>query len=97
MSRAHRFVLFAIAVLCAAPSWFAQAQVATGTPPFGSFGGGPVDIINLANNNVHYNIAVLSLLVTTSATTPPSGIRSACPETKHGSPYRTGAYSRRRQ
>jgi RHS repeat-associated protein len=33
------------------------AQVATGTPPFGSFGGGP-DIINLANLNVHLAVPV---------------------------------------
>jgi RHS repeat-associated protein len=35
----------------------ASAQVATGTPPFGSFGGGP-DIINLANLNVHVAVPV---------------------------------------
>jgi hypothetical protein len=31
---------------------------ATGTPPFGSFGGGP-DVINLGNLNVHLDIPVL--------------------------------------
>jgi RHS repeat-associated protein len=36
-----------------------SAQVLTGTPPFGSFGGGP-DIINLANLNVHIDIPVLN-------------------------------------
>jgi RHS repeat-associated protein len=35
-----------------------QAQVATSTPPFGSFGGGP-DVIDLANLNVHLAIPVL--------------------------------------
>src|SRR6266851_8483322 len=35
-----------------------SAQVATGTPPFGSFGGGP-DVINLANLNSHITIPVL--------------------------------------
>ncbi|HXJ43486.1 MAG TPA: hypothetical protein VNH18_29660 [Bryobacteraceae bacterium] len=35
-----------------------SGQVATGTPPFGSFGGGP-DIINLANLNSHLTIPVL--------------------------------------
>src|SRR5258708_1592021 len=35
-----------------------SAQVATGTPPFGSFGGGP-DIINLASLNAHLTIPVL--------------------------------------
>jgi len=36
----------------------APAQVPTGTPPFGSFGGGP-DVINLANLNAHLAIPVL--------------------------------------
>jgi hypothetical protein len=35
-----------------------HAQVATGTPPFGSFGGGP-DVFDLANLNVHLAIPVL--------------------------------------
>jgi hypothetical protein len=35
-----------------------SAQATTGTPPFGSFGGGP-DIINLANLNSHIDIPVL--------------------------------------
>jgi hypothetical protein len=34
------------------------AQVPTGIPPFGSFGGGP-DIINLANLNAHLTVPVL--------------------------------------
>jgi RHS repeat-associated protein len=37
----------------------ASAQVATGTPPFGSFGGGPFDVINLGNLNAHFSIPVL--------------------------------------
>jgi RHS repeat-associated protein len=36
-----------------------SAQVATGTPPFGSFGGGPFDTINLGNLNVNFSIPVL--------------------------------------
>src|SRR6266852_291472 len=36
----------------------ASAQVVTGTPPFGSFGGGP-DVINLGNLNAHLTIPVL--------------------------------------
>jgi RHS repeat-associated protein len=36
-----------------------QAQVITGTPPFGSFGGGP-DIINLANLNSHIPIPIIT-------------------------------------
>jgi RHS repeat-associated protein len=35
-----------------------HAQVRTGTPPFGSFGGGP-EVINLANLNSHITIPVL--------------------------------------
>jgi len=38
----------------------ASAQVATGTPPFGSFGGGPFDTVNLGNLNVHFAIPVLN-------------------------------------
>jgi hypothetical protein len=34
-------------------------QVATGTPPYGSFGGGP-DVINLANLNAHLTVPVLN-------------------------------------
>lgn len=37
----------------------ASAQVATGTPPFSSTGGGPVDAIDLANLNAHISIPVL--------------------------------------
>ena len=36
----------------------ASAQVPTGTPPLGSFGGGP-DIIDLANLNAHIDVPVL--------------------------------------
>ena len=35
-----------------------QNSPITGTPPFGSYGGGP-DIINLANLNAHLNVPVL--------------------------------------
>jgi RHS repeat-associated protein len=49
-------LLFA-ALLCSAR--IASAQVATGTPPFGSFGGGP-DIIDLANLNVHIDVPMLN-------------------------------------
>src|ERR1700691_6032722 len=37
----------------------ASGQVATGTPPFGSLGGGPFDTVNLGNLNVHFAIPVL--------------------------------------
>src|SRR5712692_5132389 len=35
-------------------------QVQTGTPPFGSFGGGPFDTMNLGNLNVHFAIPVVN-------------------------------------
>ena len=38
---------------------FGQGPV-TGTPPFGSFGGGPFDTINLGNLNVHFAVPVLN-------------------------------------
>ena len=38
----------------------ATAQVATGVPPFASFGGGPFDVVNLGNLNVHFAIPVLN-------------------------------------
>ena len=49
--------LISVALLLAALP--ASAQVATGTPPFGSFSGGP-DVINLANANAHLTIPVVS-------------------------------------
>src|ERR1700730_7431256 len=42
--------------VCALPS---GGQVTTGTPPFGSFGGGP-DIVNLGNLNAHINVPVFN-------------------------------------
>ncbi|MBV9183551.1 MAG: hypothetical protein JO356_19785, partial [Acidobacteria bacterium] len=33
-------------------------QPSFGTPPFGSFGGGPFDVINLGNLNVHFVIPI---------------------------------------
>jgi len=40
-------------------SGVAVGQVATGTPPFSSLGGGPFDVVNLGNLNVHFSIPVL--------------------------------------
>src|SRR5947207_10425091 len=40
-------------------SQLAVGQTATGTPPFGSIGGGPFDSVNLGNLNVHFAIPVL--------------------------------------
>src|SRR5260370_14787879 len=56
MSPTSRFTFLLLIVALAATS--ASAQVATGTPPFGSFGGGP-DVINLANLNAHVAMPVL--------------------------------------
>ncbi|HXM23564.1 MAG TPA: hypothetical protein VN948_20070 [Terriglobales bacterium] len=52
-----RKLLF-LAVLLAAQLSFGQGPV-TGTPKFNSFGGGPFDIINLGNLNVHFAIPVI--------------------------------------
>jgi hypothetical protein len=48
--------LLAVAILTAAGAW---GQVSVGTPAFGSFGGGPFDIVNLGSLNVHFAIPVL--------------------------------------
>lgn len=48
-----------VALVAILATTVATAQVATGTPPFGSFGGGPFDTINLGNLNVHFSIPVL--------------------------------------
>lgn len=54
---ARHFSFAALVLICGVAT--ARAQVLTGTPPFGSFGGGP-DIVNLANNNVRRNFGVLN-------------------------------------
>ena len=48
------FVFILTSVCC----FSTRAQVTTGTPPFGTFGGGP-DVINLANLNSHITVPVL--------------------------------------
>ena len=59
----RRFVLsptlVCLFVFIAAVCSLAQ-QPTTGLPPLGSFGGGPFDIVNLANLNVHLSIPVFS-------------------------------------
>ncbi len=55
MKRASLIFLFAFAFLPAT----AVAQLQTGTPPFGTYGGGP-DVINLANLNSEITVPVLS-------------------------------------
>jgi RHS repeat-associated protein len=50
------YILFVLILLYCSPS---AAQVATGTPPFGSFGGGP-DVINLGSLNSHIRVPMVS-------------------------------------
>ncbi len=38
----------------------ALAQPTAGLPPFGSFSGGPVDTIDNANLNVHFEVPIVS-------------------------------------
>jgi hypothetical protein len=62
MARSATYVCIAILtgfLMCLTISDSA-AQVATGTPAFGSFGGGPFDTVNLGNLNVHFAIPVLN-------------------------------------
>src|ERR1700693_3076563 len=53
---AHLYFVFILISLCCLST---RAQVTTGTPPFGTFGGGP-DVINLANLNSHVNVPILN-------------------------------------
>jgi RHS repeat-associated protein len=56
-ANALRLAFLFVAILLAAQA--ASGQVATGTPPFGSFSGGP-DIVNNANLNAHLQVPVLA-------------------------------------
>lgn len=49
-----------IAVLATIFIGTAAAQVATGVPPFNSFGGGPFDTINLADLNIHFQVPIMN-------------------------------------
>ena len=58
MTRSFWFVLLSVIVVGnVAVTQTSTPQVIRGTPPFGSFGGGP-DIINLGNLNAHLTIPV---------------------------------------
>src|SRR5580704_17128943 len=57
-TRLRLYFLFAVLSSFVAPD--ALAQVATGAPPFGTFGGGPFDQVDLANLNVHFRIPVIA-------------------------------------
>jgi hypothetical protein len=60
MNRAHYFVtLLTFVFAFALAGNVVSAQVPTGTPPFGSFGGGP-DIIDLANLNSHIDVPIFA-------------------------------------
>ena len=50
-------LLLALTLLVVRP---ASAQVATGFPPFGSYGGGTFDTIDNANLNAHFSVPVIS-------------------------------------
>lgn len=52
--RIFAFVLFLVLIT----SVLVSAQVTTGTPPFASFGGGPFDVVDLANLNVHFSVPI---------------------------------------
>jgi hypothetical protein len=53
------FCTFFLASFLASSSTLAFGQVSTGTPPFGSFAGGP-DVVNLGNLNVHWDIPIIN-------------------------------------
>lgn len=60
MTFARYFAFLAVMILLVAGTSSAQTvgTTAIGTPPFGSFGGGP-DVINLSNLNAHLTIPIL--------------------------------------
>jgi hypothetical protein len=56
-SMAYRLCTISILLIV---SGVASGQVpAVGTPDYASFGGGPFDVINLGNLNVHFTIPIL--------------------------------------
>ena len=56
MSKTHGLPAVVLIILT---SRVLTAQVATGTPPFSSLGGGPFDTVNVGNLNVHFAIPVV--------------------------------------
>jgi RHS repeat-associated protein len=58
MRRIRRSLVVLVAVVALLPI-VAFSQVATGTPPFGSFGGGP-DVINESNLNIHWSFPIIA-------------------------------------
>jgi hypothetical protein len=59
-SATYTYIAILIGVLACLAIPNSAAQVVTGTPAFGSFGGGPFDTVNLGNLNVHLAIPVLN-------------------------------------
>jgi RHS repeat-associated protein len=59
MKRTVACAACAISVLLVLSSVLSAQGPAIGTPPFGSFVGGPFDVINLGNLNVHFTVPIL--------------------------------------
>ena len=56
----HTRTLIPLTVLIFLASSAAFAQPTIGLPPFGSFSGGPFDVVNNANLNVHFGIPIIN-------------------------------------
>src|SRR5437667_8329037 len=57
--KAQTRVAFVLMLVVISAAQLAQSQVATGTPRFGSYGGGPFDVVNQGNLNVQLTIPIL--------------------------------------
>jgi RHS repeat-associated protein len=58
--RCFAVLVASIVILTGVPGFLAAQQPITGTPPLASLSGGPFDVINLANLDVHFSIPVFS-------------------------------------
>ena len=58
--RCFAALIASLAILTGVPGFLAAQQPITGTPPLASLSGGPFDVINLANLDVHFSIPVFS-------------------------------------
>jgi RHS repeat-associated protein len=59
MKHTAAYAAYTIVVLLILASVLSAQGPAIGTPPLGSFGGGPFDVINLGNLNVHFTVPIL--------------------------------------
>jgi hypothetical protein len=59
MKNIGHYAVYLLFLLCCLIT-FSEGQVASGTPKFGSFGGGEFDTVNLGNLNVHFSVPVVS-------------------------------------